>query len=423
MSVLSQLQARRKEVVTRMRQLAESEMDDTQQTEFDTLKAENEKLETRAASIQAVNEAERSMAGTNLTGGTDTQFDDLCRQVSLTKAIAAGIPDLAGSVDTSREREVSRELERRGMAPRHGGFMVPLSIFARPIERRVLTTTTPPAGPGGNLIATDHLGNQFIDILRAKLVIGRLGARVLNDLHGNVEIPRLNGSVVAQWIAENAPLTVTEPLLGKLEMKPKHVGALAEYSRNMILQSSPDIESLLRDDMAHVLAEAIDKVAISGGGANQPNGVLSTIGINTFSLASIGWPDLLEAISDVEVANTSGTAWVGRPETAVALMSELKVADDASAGFIMSDPRTLAGYPFASSTLVPNNLGVGTSKKALLFGDFSQVMVGYWGALEILVNPYISPSYEKGNIMIRALFTCDVAIRHAKSFSAAVDLA
>src|SRR5690606_26582066 len=138
------------------------------------------------------------------------------------------------------------ELQRRGLVPSQGGIMVPMQVF----EQRVITTTAPVGGPGSNLVATDHLGNQFIDILRARMIVRGLGARVLGGLVGNVAIPGLKASASAEWIAENSALSGSDMELRKVQMSPKHVGALPEFSRNMLLQTSPDIEQLIRADFA-----------------------------------------------------------------------------------------------------------------------------------------------------------------------------
>ena len=246
-----------------------------QETRFDTLRGEVETTEKQIGRQELIDEIDRRAEGETIAGTGDDQFDREVRTFSLVRAIGAQIPDL--NVDAGREREISAELARRsGQKP--DGMMVPMAVFQRPMEQRVITTAAPGAGPGSNIIATDHLGAQYIDILRAKLVTRRLGARVLNDLHGNVDIPRLKVSATSGWVAENAALSAADMEFAKVQMTPKHVGCLVEYSRNMIQQSSPDIEQLVRDDFAGVLAREVDDVAIEGGGSNEPTGIIQTSG-------------------------------------------------------------------------------------------------------------------------------------------------
>jgi len=103
----------------------------------------------------------------------------------------------------------------------------------------------------------------------------------------------------------------------------------------------------------------------------------------------------------------------------------LRTTADTASTFIMEGPAQLAGYPLASSQNVPSTLTKGTSSgvcSALIFGDWSQLMLGFWSELDILVNPYESTAYSKGNVQVRAMATADVAIRHPAAFAATVDL-
>jgi HK97 family phage major capsid protein len=124
-------------------------------------------------------------------------------------------------------------------------------------------------------------------MLRSSLAVRRLGARFLNDLRGNVDVPRQKGSATAQWIAENSPLSLSDLSFDKISLAPRHCGAVTEISRNLLLQSSPDIEQLVRSDFASVLAEALDRAAIAGSGTGAtPRGVLATPGIGSVAIGT-----------------------------------------------------------------------------------------------------------------------------------------
>jgi len=110
------------------------------------------------------------------------------------------------------------------------------------LEQRVVTA----AGEAANIISTDMRGDLYIDALRARMVTRRLGARVLSGLVGNVDIPKLDASATAAWVADNAALVANDPDFNKVQLTPKHAGMITEFSRSTLLQSSPDIEMLLR---------------------------------------------------------------------------------------------------------------------------------------------------------------------------------
>ena len=396
---------------TEKRDLAENET-----ARVTAIKAEIETLETRIATETTVADWERQAAADVVAPGRDT-VEAESRNFSLRSVICSQIPDIAHTVDIGREREISAELAKRAGRPVQG-IVVPMAVFHSPVERRVLTTTTPGGGPGGNLIATDHRGDLFIDILRARLITQSLGARVLSGLVGNVDIPRRKASNTASWIAENAALTPNDPQFDNVQMTPKHIGALTEFSRNMLLQASPDVEQLIRADFAAILAEGIDRAAIKGGGANEPDGILETAGIGSFDVSPLTWDGVLEGLADIETANADlgALGWATHPQAVKLMRGTLKVSGDAGAGFIMDAPGQLAGYRLASSTVVPTNGS--PAAPSLIYGNWNDLMIGYWSAFEILVNPYEATAYAKGNVQVRGLLTADVAVRHPLSFTA-----
>jgi HK97 family phage major capsid protein len=388
------------------------DLTDTEQAAFDAGKGELEKLEKDIGRAEFLAEAERRMAGEPIGTG-DQRLDHELRSFSLRKAILSQVPGHAE--DCGRERELSTEIARRAGRP-FQGIAVPWNVFHQPIEKRVVTTTLPGGGPGSNIIAEDYMGAQFIDRLRSALVIRRAGARVLSGLVGNVVIPKLTGSATSGWVAENAALTPSDITLDQVLLSPKHVGALTEFSRNMLLQSSPDIEDLLRSDFAQVLAREIDRVAIKGGVGQEPSGVMANGGVATVDMSTPSWTNVLELIEAVEEADSEGTAFIGNSHVTRKLRSTAKV-DSTDSVMIQQDPQSLAGYVYLSSSLVPLDGDSPSDKTSLLFGRWSDLVLGFWSELDLLINPYAETPYSKGNVQVRGMATADVALRHVESFA------
>jgi HK97 family phage major capsid protein len=396
------------------------DLTEQEQTAFDAGKTEIEKLEKDIRNAEFLAEAERRQHGEPVTGH-DQRFDQECREFSLVKAIASQVPGL--NVDSGREKEISRELERRSGRAAQGGLLCPTSVF----EKRFVTTALPAGGPGANLIATDWRGDQFIDRLRAAMAVRRLGARVLSGLVGNVDIPQLSVSGAASWVAENSVISASDPEVDKVSLTPKHCGVLTEVSRNMILQSSPDIEDMLRDDFAQQLAGALDTAAINGGGANEPSGVLATSGVSDVFGGTNGlaptYANVVALIAAVGNANglQGALGFLTNSKVLAKLATILQSTADTSSTWIVPDPgaNTLAGYPLAISNNVPSNLtrGTGTNLSAIIFGNWNDLLIGYWSAFDLLVNPYSEVAYTKGNVLVRGMLTADIKLRHVLSFA------
>ena len=235
--------------------------------------------------------------------------------------------------------------------------------------------------------------------------------------------------VCSGWVAENAALSFSDFEHDPVTLSPRHTGCITEFSRNLLMQSSPDIEDLLRSDFAKQLAQAIDAVAIKGGGSNEPTGILATSGIGAVSLGTPDggaptWAAIISVIAEVEIDNAMGSAFLTNSKAVKKMRSTAKVSSTDSV-MIQESPNELAGYPLASTNLVPSNLVEGSSGatlSALIFGDFADLLIGYWSELDILVNPFESTAYSKGNVQVRGMATCDVKLRHPESFAAIQDM-
>lgn len=313
------------------------------------------------------------------------------------------------------ELEAHREIEKRiGQAKR--GFYVPFEIQQRGMQgKRDLTVGT--ATAGGHLVATQNDAASFIELLRARAVVVGLGARTLTGLVGNVNIPRQSGSSTAYWLANEATaITEGDLTLGQLALTPKNVGAYTEISRLLTMQSAPDAEMLVMDDLASVVALAIDAAAISGSGSSgQPTGVIGTAGIGTVTGTSLAWAGIVEFETDVAAANAlnGSLAYLTTPAVRGLLKTREKAANTGIFlwGGMVGDS-TVNGYRGEVSTQVP--------AANMIFGDWSQIIIANWGVLEIETNPYAN--FAAGIIGVRAWATVDIGVRQAAAFSRAVSI-
>jgi len=376
-------------IVARMNEAHAADNDDGFAAAEAELRAHDAKLD-RARRIDA---ADRNEPGRPLTGDTHLA-SEIRKRFSVVRAIAhqAGL-----AVDAGFEREVQAELAKRAGRPAEGLF-IPTEVF----ETRVLTTAT-----GAELVPTDHRPDQYISALTAASVVRRLGARVLSGLTGNLSIPRETDSPTVGWVAENTPLAVDDADFDAVTLTPKHAGVISEWSRNMLLQASPDVETLMRQMLARNLALAIDRAAIKGGGANEPVGVLSTVGIQTVAAAASIYEGVAAAIAMADAENVGASrAVLTTPE--VGHLAGLALD---TTGRPIGVTTVFHGLPVTFSNQVPK-----TPEHGLIYGDWTELLIGVWSEVDILVNPYETVAYTKGNVSIRAMSTVDVAVRHPKAF-------
>ena len=373
---------------------------------FDALKGEVQSLEGDEARGAFMADMERRQAGDPVADKPAAQLE---QRVSLLKVLQAA---MEGRALTGAEAEYAAETERRTGRKAQGVF-VPASLFEK---RATLTTTTP------ELIGTDHRADQFIAPFRDALLARRLGVRVLSGLRGNISIPKYGTGLSVGWVAENQAVPESNLDMDSITLSPKHAGGVTELSRQLIQQSSPDVEQLVRDDFAYMLAKAIDSALIKGGGANEPKGVMSTAGIQTANLATLSWANVSAMIGKLEAvnANVASSAWLVAPAAAGALRTTLKSAS-AGANYLLQDGR-LGELPVYVTNQVPT-VGTAPAKNVAILGDWSQVMLGIWSEIDILVNPFAEAPYKKGNVLVRAMSTVDIGVRHPEAFVVASDLA
>ena len=366
---------------------------------FDTLKSEIVALEADEARAQFLETAEKRALGGHTV---DRSHATLKNEVSLLEAIRSQVE---GRAATGAVAEYSAEVEKR---TGNKGVFVPLSAF----ESRAAQTTTTAAG----IVPDDFRPDLFVGPLRNSLVMRTLGARVLTGLRGDVVIPKQKTSHTAQWISEGESLTETGMTFEQMTLQPRHVGALTELSRQLIQQSSPQIEQIVRDDMSAVIAEAFDTAMLTGDGIKQPLGVLNTIGVQTSLLATLDWASLMLMLQKLGISNVNPTAWLTSPAVATKLRTALKSAT-AGSGYLMENG-TAAGLPVA----VTNAMPLKATKGQVLLGDFSELFVGVWDSVQILVNPYETAAYARGGVKVRAMLTADSAVRRPEAFVLASDV-
>jgi len=282
------------------------------------------------------------------------------------------------------------------------GITIPQDILSRDLA-------TSPASAGGNLVATDLLAGSFIDLLRNASALDRAGATVLTGLTGNVAIPRQSGAATAYWVAESGAPSESQQTLDQVTMMPRTVAAYTDYSRRLLIQSSVDVENMVRSDLARVLALKIDLAGLYGTGTNsEPRGLKNTTGIGTEDFAA-NTPTFAEVValeSDVAGAN----ALLGNPVYLMnaAMRGALKTAvKDTGSGQFVYENNEVNGYRGEVSNQVAAN--------DLWFGNFADLLIGYFSGLDLMVDPYSNST--SGTVRVVAMQDVDMAVRHPESFS------
>ena len=362
---------------------------------FDDLAIEVRAQGNRLSDAEKLEQFEKFEASGAPVGG---EMQRELRNYSIAKAVSeAGEGNLSGL-----EAEVNAELSMGRNNVR--GVMIPTEVI---LEQRDLLTS----GSAGNLVPTD-LG-AMTDRRRAALKISTMGATVMRGLNGNLELPRLTASGTAAWVAENADATKSDVSFEKTGMSPKTVSAEYALSRRLMLQNNQALEPILRSDLAWLLASKLDAAAISGGGTNEPTGILQDANVISTAGGALSSDLTADLIATLEADDVTGTAAFLTNNKVMATARKLKDANNKA--FTLAE--TFHGQRVEHSTSVPANLGATTDKNALIYGEWASLYLGYWSGIDLLVNPYHASVASKGGVLLHAFLDCDVVVRHPEGFT------
>lgn len=325
------------------------------------------------------------------------------------------------------ELECSRAIAKKlGKVAEPNKFYVPFDVQQRTHDQQQIAMlrqqlsmqrdlTAGTAGAGGFLVSTDNIG--FIDMLRNRSVLFRMGARRLSGLNGNVTVPRQTAAATAVWLANEASTaTESQQTFTQMALSPKTVAAYTEISRQLLLQSSPGAEGIVNDDLAKQVALAADLAGLEGSGASgQPTGISNTAGIGSVTGTSLAYAGILEFQTDVATSNVEPMAggYVTTPAVAALLMARSRFASTDTplwTGNIWNGQ--MSGFPAMSSNQ--------PTAASMVFGDWSELVIGEWGVLEVETNPYAN--FQAGIIGVRAMYTMDVGVRRPFAYSRATSI-
>lgn len=360
--------------------------------------------------------------------------------------------------DASAQREASFEIglsvEARKLQPidetnenakaRLAGYRVPFDILtdsvtesrsaaeeavrmlARIMAKRDLNVGTSTAG--GNLVATDLLASSFIDLLRNRMKLAQLGATMLDGLVGNLAIPSQSAGASTYWVTEGTAVTESEAAFGQVALTPKTVGMFTDYTRRAMLQTTPSVEALVRADLAAGIGVEIDRAGIAGSGSSgQPRGIINQSGIGAVAGGTNGAAPTYANMVALEEAVAIANADVGSMAylTNAKMRAQLRLTQvfaSTNGAPVWASDNTVLGYRAEVSNNAPSNLTKGTSSgvcSAIIFGNFSDLLIGMWSGLDLVLDPYALAT--SGGRRIVALQDVDTAVRRAASFAAMLD--
>jgi HK97 family phage major capsid protein len=390
-------------------------------TGFATFARDNAKLDEAA-----FREAAKSHVLANLpddkpmqTPAVHIPSERVANPLAFIRSIASG--DRRGAEYEHDESQRVGELARRaGMKLR--GAAIPIGWLA-PVNRAAIPTTG-----FADMQSIEHLSGHFVEPLRAASQVLGLGAQVL-PLTQDALIPVWPAGAVPAWVGEGSAPADSVPTTDNVPFTYHGLRATLHMTARALFQSLPALDDTFRKDATKAIAGAVDKAAISGSGvAPEPRGILNTTGIGLVAMgtngAALTWAKTVELRKAVKAENIVGNSfgWLSNSNVEAAMLSTDRGTDTGK--FILSDenPDKLIGDPIRFSANIPSNgsKGTGTNRSTLIYGNWSDLIVGMFGVVETIVDPYTESA--AGNVRITLGSAWDFGVRYPESFAAIRDI-
>ncbi len=270
---------------------------------------------------------------------------------------------------------------------------------------------------GGGAIVPDEYVAEVVDLLTAQVVVRRLGAQPLPMNSGSLTMPFLSSGTSAYYVGENKNITVSEPEFGQLQLSAKKLAALVPISNDLLRDSSPAVDTIVRNDLVRTIGLREDLAFIRDDGTeNKPKGMRHWAPTaNVFNRAG---STLANVISDLgkmvrllEEADVPMTnpGWIFTPRTKWFLLTLL----DSNGNKVFWDEMmqgSLFTFPFATTTQIPNNL---TSPQAdtseVYFADFASLIIGE--NTQLLVDVFPGGAYHDGTNVVSGISSDQTVMR------------
>lgn len=298
----------------------------------------------------------------------------------------------------------------------HGSVGIPHVVLRNLAEKRFANekrtqTITGDSGTKGGALVVDQVDPNIVRLFRNLNILTEIGLDVRTGLKGTQKIKKEGSYLTATWEGETTTIPASDKTYSSVDFAPKRIGATTGYSSQSLVQSNWNMESELMTDLFSAIDDKLNDTVFNGtGSGNVPNGILTAAGTTALALGTDGAALTrkkvyeFQALIDDLNAKVGNLSYISNTRTRYALMNTL--LDAGSGRFVMERENELAGFRYHATNWIPRNLtkGTGTNLSAMIFGDMSQMRVGQWGGIELVIDPYTAKKESITEITIHSFW-------------------
>lgn len=258
-----------------------------------------------------------------------------------------------------------------------------------PLESRTITVTS----EHDDVVETEF--TNILEPLRAKNVLAQAGAKYLTNLVGDVQVPIMSATNVG-WAGEVADAASGDPAFSHVTLQPKRLTAYIDLSKQFIAQDSLAAEALIREDLVKAINNKLEATILGAGSGSttEPQGMFDAISATSVS----GYSDIVDKEADIEDANVNGDCVYIMSNKAKAALRAMPKSSK-STQLVFENGEVDGTKAFNTSHV---------ADKDYIYGDFSNLAIGQWGAIDLTVDPYTLARSGQIRLVVNAYFDAKI---------------
>ena len=331
----------------------------------------------------------------------DNEIKNIENRNTKTNKVMAKFSLLKAINDVANNRQLderAQEVVSNGIAEMRKAGQSFTGQIVLPMEMRSDIQATV-ATAGKENVAEDKLG--ILEPLRANLVLVNAGASYMTGLIGDVSIPVYSGSNVG-WAGEVSTASDGAGTFSEVTLSPKRLTAYIDVSKQFLIQDSNSAEEMLKRDIVAAISNKLEATILgSEAGSNtQPAGLFNGVVADS---AAVTYKDIVNMEAELEDANVMGNIkFIVSPSA----KADLKTTEKGNTDNFLMEGNELNGYPVMCTSAVTG--------KGVIMANWSDLVIGQWGGIDLVVDPYTQAANGKVRLVINAYF--DAKPRRAEAF-------
>ena len=331
----------------------------------------------------------------------DNEIKNIENRNTKTNKVMAKFSLLKAINDVANNRQLderAQEVVSNGIAEMRKAGQSFTGQIVLPMEMRSDIQATV-AAAGQENVAEDKLG--ILEPLRANLVLVNAGASYMTGLIGDVSIPVYSGSNVG-WAGEVSTASDGAGTFSEVTLSPKRLTAYIDVSKQFLIQDSNSAEEMLKRDIVAAISNKLEATILgSEAGSNtQPAGLFNGVVADS---TAVTYKDIVNMEAELEDANVMGNIkFIVSPSA----KADLKTTEKGNTDNFLMEGNELNGYPVMCTSAVTG--------KGVIMANWSDLVIGQWGGIDLVVDPYTQAANGKVRLVINAYF--DAKPRRTEAF-------